>query len=440
MKLKNLLISVGVLVIIGVLLFVIKTNGQSIVYEKTFGSLYAEFRPNAIAVDKEGNSYITGRCETNLAYFKKVGDDYKYADTTIPEGTHLYLYKINNEGKLTKRIFLWAIEGIDLCITKDGNIALTGFVTRYRKENYEGDRTQGVYSAMLNKNLEMIWQKIDSSQYNSVPEKMIETKDGNLLIVAHSMIKKVPLNYGLTDDDTHDRFLLINKNGKTIKDTTLEMVEIDHSKTDEFLHLKPLYNANAPKIAPANLIYDVIETETSFVFAGTAMSNEMGIAMGQKFFIMETDKQFKLIKTKSYEFKRDTQQENDENWGYSIAKDGDNYIMAGIAHYSGNRNMIAYLDKNFDTLYTKHFNGDIFSFPKVISLSNGKYCTCSYTDSDQIAFNLFKDKKLISKMSSGKYKIIDFHASMAVKDRYAYITAVCKDSGVASTYLAKVKF
>lgn len=437
MKRRAPFLLIAILGIAGLFVFAVKSNGQSVVYEKTFGSPYANFRPNAIAADNNGNIYITGRYETGLEFFKEVNGVTKYADTTLPYGTMMYLDKISSDGKLVKQVFLNAIEGLDLCVTKEGNIAVTGFTNNYRKENYTGDRTQGVYTALLTPDLKIYWWEIDSSQYNSTPEKIIETNDGNQLVLASSLIKKVPVSTYIDDDIERNRFILINKKGKILKDTSI--YAMDQYIYDDSIGVSLLLSQKKRVIPPPSHLYGMLETDNGFLFSGESSSNPNTVYGDNVFFIMETDKKFNVLRTKQFKFNRDTvKYDIDDTWGYGIAKDDDRIILTGIAQYSDKESMIACLNNNFDTLYTRHFDGDLFGIPRTVFLPDHTYCFCNNTKSNCLNLVFMNDKGILKTMELGDHKIHDFRGGMCIKDGFVYLAAVRKDT-LDKTYLAKIK-
>ncbi len=261
------------------------SNAQTIVFEKTFGSPYASFEPNASAMDEEGNVFITGRYDTSVEFFKNVNGKTVLADTSLPYGPLMFVYKINSEGKMLRRIFLNALEGMDIIVTKEGNVLATGFMNRYRDENYNGDKTQGVCLFLLTKELDMLGRNIYPSYYNSVPYKLLETSENKILIVAHSLIYKDTIQGGIFDTDGN-RMIVTDKNGTMLQDTILRMRTM-HNNLD--FDYNKIYARRDSSILPVCSVYDVKEIKNGFLFFAAAY----GRPPESSFLLFETDKNFK---------------------------------------------------------------------------------------------------------------------------------------------------
>jgi hypothetical protein len=216
------------------------THGQKVVYEITEGSPYSSFVPRALTISNSGSVFITGGFDRTIKYYKTVNGKTVRADSTLPGDNTMFVMKMDANGKMVKRafcpmvyslmqkrVYAQVIEGNDITITRDGNLLVTGFVTGYRERNYEGDRTQGVYAALIDTNFRLVWDTLYPSYYNSVGEKVMETADGNFIINASVFLRKDSVSQYLDNHVTGTRLLKISKKGRLLVDTLLATLPRD---------------------------------------------------------------------------------------------------------------------------------------------------------------------------------------------------------------------
>ncbi len=460
-RITVVIIVLFVLVVFFLLIQPLKAQKPKIIYEKTFGSPYASFRPNAITIDKEGIMYIIGRYRYSRITSKLENLEDADADTTLPSSLDpsLYIFKVSKEGKMINRTFLpWVIEGIDISITKDNNLLVTGFINNYREKNYEGDRTQGVWAALMNTDFKIRWQRNYPSYYNSVPDKIMETSDGKVLITAHSTIA-----YSDYFPYDNSRLILLDKNGTLLQDI-LPMKDIDSSVCKNYPYNQWLrhirsntgkeFNDSSNKFFDIDIsnilthslfcsIEGAIPMPQGILFGGTIDASGNGKFFSEEnyFFLAETDNNLQVKKLNTYNIEKPDKYGNFKHnvYGSNIAVNSQTIAMAGINQLADRENLAIVFNKNYDTLFTRHTSGDEYNLPKIAALGSERYAMCNETKPNRLKLLFINTDQSTQEFYLGeKFEIIDF-IDIVYFDRTLYIIANARKKEIYQTYLAKVE-
>ncbi|MNK12827.1 hypothetical protein D3C87_309050 [compost metagenome] len=211
--------------ILGACIFLVSypLTAQQIGWEKVIGSEVASYIPNDLVINPDGTMILVGRYETGTGFFRTVDGVTKYADSTLPFGTHPFVQKLDKDGNLLKQVFLPGIEAQHVVQMDDNRWAVCGFMNGYREKNYEGDRAQGIFLVFLDSNLNRLSYTHYPSYYNSTPLGMIADQQGGLIIAADSYTKS---DHELGFNDIYSlRLVHTDPKGKLITDTTFQKTD-----------------------------------------------------------------------------------------------------------------------------------------------------------------------------------------------------------------------
>ena len=413
----------------------------------------AEFHPTALAVAPSGTFYVTGKYQHGTEYYKSVDGVTVIADSTMPNiglfGS-MFVYKFTSDGKLANRSFAGGlaseyrklkpedfrkdhlmlpsvVEGNTIQVTSTGKLFITGFANGYREKNYETDRAQGIFAMMLDTNFMLKWDKMYPSFYNSTPQKAIENEDGQFIILGTSLIKTVDVSKYLSENTVSPRILKVSAKGKLLADTLLQDLpsreDLYWDDTDKHTYL-------------AGEATSFVEMPTGYLFSGTIKERSIGSSVSRyAALLMETDKDFKPLRKKTYTLFRE-QYSQYEFIGGNIAVSKKAIALTGVAQIGHPPCFTALIDREtFDTIAVVRMDGDVFSYPGIAKVGTGKYAV-ALKDHHEKAMQLhFIENNTITKtITLKKYPIIDY-VDMQRQGDYLYILGYA-DKGC---YIAKVR-
>lgn len=424
-------------VTVAFLFFSTLLTAQTLVWEKVESrNPVAVFRPEAFTIALSGSIYVTGQYDNGDSFFVQVNGMTKYADTTLPGiDACMFLFKFNADGKFIKRQFIRGLSseykkltpddfkrgnlmlpdvasGNSIIATTDNKLLTTGFASGYRKKNYETDRTQGVFTAMLDTNLLVYWDKMYPYYFNSSPQKVLETTDGQFVILAYGHLGP--------------RIMKISAKGDLITDTLLQDLptpeDYDFDDTSRQTHLKGEATS-------------FVATPTGYIFSGTAKKKSWNYNRMQAILI-ETDKNFKSLKKSAYTLFREKYSQYDFLGGY-LAVNKSVIALTGIAQIGYPPGFTAFIDrKTFDTLGVVHFESNVFNYPGIVQTGAGKYAVAVRDHhKDAIQVHFIENYKIKKTITLNKYPIMEY-VDMQVHGNHLYILGEA-NKGV---YMAKVKF
>lgn len=354
-------------------------SAQRVVWEKVLGSDVADFDARDAVTDSKGNTYIVGRYETGLEFFKTVNGETVYADTTLPYGTHPYVEKISQDGKLLKRAFLPGIEAQHVVLLSDNRIAVCGFMNDYREKNYDRDRGQGVFSVFLDSVLKGSNYKTYPSFYNSTPFGMTFDSKNGLVIAASSFTKPDPA-MGLGDQYSL-RLIHTDENGSSICDTT-------YSRPVWFL--KDNYDARTfDGLALAK------GADDTFWLCGEVHgtdgrsyreSNPMALIQFDNYFYSRTAKVFTHRDKFSYKVGA---------YVNDLTASGKYVFVVGQDLHTTPQSFAFLFDTKGDTIYKKGFNGDYGEEPVAAQIDETHWAVLNVSEADEFVISFFDLKGLV---------------------------------------------
>ncbi|WP_343634628.1 hypothetical protein [Fluviicola sp.] len=358
-----------------ILVFSSQLSAQQVVWEKVLGSNVADFDSRDAVTDSKGNTYIVGRYETGIAFFKTVNGQTVYADTTLPFGTSPFVWKISPDGKLLKRIFLPGIEAQHIVLLSDNRLAVCGFMNDYREKNYEQDRGQGVFSVFLDSTLEGSNYNIYPSFYNSTPFGMTFDSENGLIIAASAFTGPDP-NIGLHDVYSL-RLIRTNDQGATLRDTIcLYPVWFTKSK----YYARTFDGLGLAKGA-----------DDSFWLCGEVLGTEGGIhdaRTSNPMALVQFDKDFRKMTAKVF-----THRDRFRNEVGAYVNDltaSDKYVfVVGQDLHETPQSFVFLFNTKGDTIYKKGFNGDFGEEPVVAQIDESHWAVLNVSKADEFVISFF---------------------------------------------------
>ena len=413
----------------------------------------ATFHPTALAVAPSGTIYVTGKYERGNEYYKTVDGVTVAADSTMPNlglfGS-MFLYKFTSKGKLVNRTFAGGlasefsklkpedfrrndlmlpsvVEGKTVQVTSTGNLFISGFANGYRKKNYESDRTQGIFAMMLDTNFKLQWDKLFPSYYTSTPRKALENENGQFIILGTSDIKSAEVSKYQSENTVAPRILKVSATGKLLTDTLLQDLP---SQEDRYWNDTDKHSYLAGEAA------SFVETTTGYLFSGTVKDRSWKSSMSRyAALLMETDKDFKPLRKKTYTLFRE-QYSQFEFIGGNVALSKNTIALTGIAQIAHPPCFTAFIDPaTFDTLGIVRMDADIFSYPGIAKAGAGKYAVAVKDHHDKAIQLHFIEKNTITKtITLNKYPITDY-VDMQRQGNYLYVLGYANKG----CYIAKIK-
>ena len=374
---------------ISVLLVSNQLPAQQVIWEKVLGSDVADFDVRDAVTDSKGNTYIAGRYETGVEFFKTVNGKTVYADTTLPYGTRPFVTKISPDGKFLKHIFLPGIEAQHIVLLSDNRMAVCGFMNDYRKKNYDRDRGQGVFSVFLDSTLKGSNYKIYPSFYNSTPFGMTFDSKNGLIIAASSFTKPDP-GMGLQDEYSL-RLIHTNEKGSAICDTT-------YSKPVWFLKNK--YNAQTfDGLALAKGAND------SFWLCGEVRGNDYrDYRESNPMALIQFDKDFYSMTTSVFTHREKFKYEIGAYVNDLVASEKYVFVVGQDLHETP-QSFVFLFDPKGDTIYKRGFNGDYGEEPVVAQIDETHWGVLNVGEADEFVISFFDLNGLVKekRFKPGKY-------------------------------------
>ncbi|HEU4717394.1 MAG TPA: hypothetical protein VFU15_06165, partial [Bacteroidia bacterium] len=327
--------------------------------------------------------------------------------------------------KLLKRVFLHAIEGESILFTDDGNIFATGFVTRYRPENYRGDLTQGVCAFLLDTALNVTWRETYPCFYNSVPHAAIQLRDHSFLVIASTLVYKDTVNWG-ADDRDDNRMLIIGPGGKSVRDTILLSVKRDRYEQEYY----DMYPHAKPEM-PFCYLYNVVETDSGFIFSGTFLASLSDWSV----ILIRTDKNFGLKKIRKISYKL-SKYRKIPLWSQSMTCDTAGIVVTARGEYSEDNNFIFRYSYDFDSLWMRQTPGKSLDPPVVSCTSAGHYLMCQ-SSGNRAYITFFDPSGNQETLPPGTKDIMEIDG-ICPDGNYAYIISSTKETP-RQTYVMKIK-
>ncbi|MGQ3132064.1 MAG: hypothetical protein ACT6RE_08720 [Flavobacteriales bacterium] len=389
---------------------------QTLLSEKVTADAHASFEPRALALHNSGDVYVTGRYETSVGYYTKRNGVTVVADTTLPHGTRMFLMRFDSTGQMLQRIYMPALEGLDIRITHGGNILACGFLNRYREENYEGDRTQGVFAALLNPQLELIWKQIYPLQYNSVPQKIVEGNDGHILILANAQVKATPNSFG-QNDIIASRCILTDAGGKLLKDT---------------LMYAPLYRT------PNTLYpYDACVSDSGFLILG----HYQYPGASEVLLLSDLEPELKARRGANIVYYKENGYERQHVIAGHMCINRGRIFVAGLSQFAEQKFFVRALNpQKLDSVFTQRMPGKMLEMPVICAQPNGGAVVFSRNDQKKplLYFINTEGKMHTLTLTNSQYNIKEPQAAL-VRGNMLYILAEIRKGEEDGVYLARVR-
>lgn len=389
---------------------------QTLLSEKVTADAHASFESRALALHNNGDVYVTGRYETSVGYYTERNGVTVVADTTLPHGTRMFVMRFDSTGKMQQRIYLPALEGMDIRITRSGDILGCGFLNRYREENYEGDRTQGVFAALLNPQLELIWKQIYPLRYNSVPEKIVEGGDGRILILANAQVKAIPNSFG-QNDIIASRCILTDADGTLLKDT---------------LMYAPLYRT------PNTLYpYDACVSDSGFMVLG----HYLYPGGGEVLLFNELGPGLKVRRGANIVYYKENGYERQNVIAGHMCLNRGRIFVAGLSQFAGQKFFVRALDpQKLDSVFTQRMPGQMLEMPVICAQPNGGVVVFSRNDQKKslLHFITAEGKMHTLTLTNSQHNIKEPQAAL-VRSNVLYILAEIRKGQEDGVYLARLR-
>ncbi|MBL0912628.1 MAG: hypothetical protein IBJ09_09665 [Bacteroidia bacterium] len=395
---------------------VLTACAQTLLSEKVTADAHASFEPRAMALHNNGNVYVTGRYETSVGYYTRRNGVTVVADTSLPYGTRMFVMRLDSTGKMQQRIYLPALEGLDIRITRSGDILACGFLNGYREENYEGDRTQGVFAALLNPQLELIWKRLYPLPYNSTPRKIVEAADGNILILANAQVKAQPNSFG-QNDLMATRCILTDAQGKLRKDS---------------LMYAPVYQV------PHSLYpYDACPADSGFMLLGQYQYP----GAGEVLLVSDLDSELKARRGANVVYYKENSTDRENVIAGHMCINQGRIFVAGLSQFAEQKFFVRALNpKKLDSVFTQRMPGKILEMPIICALPDGGVVVFSRNDQKKplLHFITAEGKMHTLTLSSSQHSIKDPQAA-AVRGNTLYILAEIHRGEEDGVYLARLR-
>jgi len=388
---------------------------QTLLSEKIYADAHASFEPRAMALHSNGNVYVTGRYETSTGYYTTRNGKTVVADTSLPRGTHMFILRFDSTGKMLQRIYLPALEGLDIRITRSENILACGFLNGYREENYEGDRTQGVFACLLNPQLEPIWKQTYPLRYNSVPQKIVEGADGNILILANAETKTTPNSFG-RNDVIASRCILTDSGGKLLKDTLMfaPVYEVPHS-------LHP---------------YDACASDSGFVLLG----HYQYPGKSEVLLVSDLNPSLKAYRGANIVYYKENSDERQNVIAGHMCINNNQVFAAGLSQFAEQKFFVRALGTKLQSLFTLRMPGKMLEIPIIGALPHEGAVVFSRNDQKKplLYFINAEGEMNTQTLTNSLHSIKDPQAA-AVRGNTLYLLAGIRMGEEDGVYLARVR-
>lgn len=345
---------------------------QSTVWEKIEGSKFANFDPMNAVTDAQGNTYVVGRYETGLEFFKEVNGKTVYADTTLPYGTHPFIQKFSPTGKLICSAFLPGIEAQHIVLLADHRIAVSGFMNDYREKNYERDRGQGVFALFLDTTLKTQAYRVYPSFYNSTPFGMTCDAQNGLIIAASSFTKPDP-EMGLKDEFSL-RLIHTDATGATLFDST---------------YLRPAWflksNFDASTFDGLALAKGAAG---SFWLCGEVSGRDSTYRNTNPMALIQFDQEFYSMTTQVFTHREKFSYKIGAYVNDLVASEKYVFVVGQDLHVEPESFVFLFNTKG-DTLYKKGFNGDYGDTPVVAQIDETNWAVLNVSETDEFVISFF---------------------------------------------------
>lgn len=336
-------------------LWIFPLFGQELLWENIiYNNQISSFRPMDLTTDKNGNIYLAGRYEIGDDFFTVRNGVTAYTDTTLPYGTRAFVMKCKADGEVVKHGFLRGIEAQHIALDGEGRLIVCGFTNDYREKNYEGDRTQGIFSCAVSTNLDtLLWHQIYASPHNSTPSAMVLDEGNDFYILGDD-----ELRYSAWIGERAIRLLKCDlKSGKALKDTTWQGFP-NHFAYDLRLQGDKIHLAvTGPKKS------------------GSSFSDH-----DPYMFVADTNLVLSHLYRNTIEPAKDDKFSKIDGWGYQVLPLPKGYLLAGIAHYNKLGGFVLRADEAGKIQWNNFYDSDIFEQPKMQMLPNGNILLGSITD------------------------------------------------------------
>ncbi|MEM7038084.1 MAG: hypothetical protein AAF570_13960, partial [Bacteroidota bacterium] len=144
---------------------------------------------------------------------------------------NLYVLQVDASGTPQQVHRLPGQSGTDLQRCADGGYIFASYATRLRPSNYRGDKTAQLVVVRTGPDLQVRWQHLLKSDYNSTPVNITECRDGGFLFLATSEIPgNLPNAMSGITRSVHPRLIKLDAEGHLVWENTNDSL-IDYLPT-----------------------------------------------------------------------------------------------------------------------------------------------------------------------------------------------------------------
>lgn len=395
-------------------------TAQQVSWEKVQGSDIVNYNPNDFVIDPQGNFVIVGRYETGHAFFRTVDGVIKYADSTLPYGTHPFVQKLDKNGNLLKQAILPGIEAQHIIQLSDNLFAVSGFMNGYRKKNYEGDLTQGIFLIFLDSSLNMLNYIQYPSYYNSTPLGMIPDQQGGLIIAANSFTRS---DQDMGFNDIYSlRLIHTDPKGKLLSDTTFQ-------KTNWFLKNKFRNDVFKPTS---------ITTDSKNIWlSGYAKGTDSMYTKRTLLAIARLDFDYRPGPTAVFTGPRESAQSY-EVWLSDLSASEKYVFVAGEDMFQEPNTFVSLFDSKGNRIYQQPCTGDIGESPVVTQIDETNWAVFTKSIEKGFIVSFFNVKGFVKELTFSQQNIREAKALICTGNEL-YCVGEIRENELKKIWISKIR-